>query len=334
MPVRNPAQAAFERAASAFDLALENKRLPRLPILLEYEESRVREQLNQKAKTAKIASYVIPFDVDDRVLIVPKADYRRVKQNAEMILDFVERRIRPIPKDADKLKAWNDEVLLRLAKFYRKEEWRVFMLVWAFRAKPAEAFFPGENLATNFFRFAMQVEGTANVRTPARDLRAKCEPQDSTARLIRVAFELQMERDTDALIRDYGPRVVLLAASLFPTGSLPIVIGAAVTAITGFLEFMQTLKDAEADGDVTEEEVKQAEWAMLGILPFRFAQIALTVVSVGQIGIAFLRALRDGLAQFPEWLSRFEQARDAGWNSYAEFPKTEAILLPKYLVRR
>lgn len=303
----------------------------RHPILLAFDERRLRAQLAESAKRAKIASYMIPFGADRHVLIVPKSDYQRVLRHTTMVIEYVEKKIRAAPADSDKLKLWNAEVLLGYSKTYRREDWRAFLLTWAFRTKPAEAFETGEDLATAFFRLAVGLRDERTIRVLAADLRGKVAPQDSRQELIEAAFELQSERDTDELIRDYAPRVVLLAATLFPVGSLPIVIGAAMTAITGFLECMQLLEDAEQDGDITEAEGQQAWWALLGILPFRFVQLGLFAAGIGAVGAALLRALRDGLGQLETWLERFDAARDHGWNSYVEF-QGEGIVLPKYLL--
>ncbi len=304
----------------------------RIPSIITFDLQELRAQLDAHTHNAKLTLHVIPFSADGQVLTISPADFKRAKQHADMLLDLVEKKIRRTPREQDRLLAWNSDVVQNKARHYGTAEWRVFMFRWASKALPAEAFArSGDDLAKAFFRTALGIEDERTVSIYASDLRAKCRPEIPRDLLVQAAFELQSEQDRAELANFIIPRVVLLAAGLFPVGQAPIVIGAAISAIVAFLEFMQFLQDAEEDGDITEEEGEEAVWAMLGIIPFRIVQMALFARGVGMIGVALFRALLDGLDELPSLLDTSAEARENGWNAYGEFDAESTIFLPAYL---
>jgi hypothetical protein len=303
----------------------------RHPIVVAFDEKRLREQLQKRARIASITSLVLPFDVTGRVLVVSQADYRRVRPNAEAILRIVELKVRTLRTDRERMQRWN-EVLRREAQHYRTEEWRVLLFRWAPSAPPETFTTRGQDLATGFVQHALGIDNNNAMRAIAADLRGKCAPDDSKERLIEAAFELQNEKDQDALVRYFAPRVVLFAASLFPVSQVPIVIGAAITAITGFIEFMQFIEDAEADGDISEEEANEAPWSLLGILPFKLVQNALTIRSIGLLAINLLGQLIEAVASLPALIDRHLVARDNGWGGYGEYDSETSLFVPRHVV--
>ncbi|HEV2914368.1 MAG TPA: hypothetical protein VGX92_13915 [Pyrinomonadaceae bacterium] len=303
----------------------------RIPSLIAVDLQELRAQLKTHARNAKLTLHVIPFSADGRILTIRPADLQRTKKSADDLLDLVEKKINRMPREQDRLLAWNSDVVQTRARYYGTAEWRVFMFRWASKALPAEAFArSGDDLAKAFFRTALGIGDERIVSVYASALRAKCQPEMPRESLVQIAFELQGEQDRAELANFIIPRVALLAAGLFG-GEVPLVIGTAISAIVAFLEFMQFLQDAEEDGDITEEEGEEAFWAMLGIIPFRIVQMALFVRGVGMIGVALFRALLDGLDELPSFLEISAEARENGWNSYGAFDAESTIFLPAYL---
>ncbi|OAI11903.1 hypothetical protein A1507_19545 [Methylomonas koyamae] len=303
-----------------------------LPAILAYEERRLRSQLDVRRKLVQGAYLSTPFDDRGKILMVDQNHFEAeaVKRHVTAVLSYVNAKIRTADDVRMKAALWNEVILAKMTRFYRPEDWRSLLILWRI-GEPAPEL-TRTNLAQLFMRDALGIDDRVLASLLAVDLAVRADPQDSRERLIEVAFTIQEERDNAALFRHYAPRVVIFAAGMISAPSAPV-IGAIITALTGFCEFQFAMEDAEVDGEITESELTGVKMALLGILPFRFVQMGLLAAGLGMVGLALLRMLRDALLAFPAWIERYMSVRNAGWKDYTAIPE-EAIVIPKYLLRK
>jgi hypothetical protein len=297
--------------------------------ILAYEERRIRSQLDVRRKLLQGAYISMPFDDQGKILMVDQNRFEAVKRHATMVLSYIASKIRTADDSKMKAALWNELILMKMTSYYRPEDWRSLLILWRLGEPSPEL--TRTNLAKLFVSDALGVDDSVLARLLAADLAVRADPQDSKERLIEVAFEIQEEKDNAALYRHYAPRVVIFAAGLISTPSAPV-IGAIITALTGFCEFQFAMEDVEEDGEITEADLTGVKMALLGIIPFRFVQMGLLATSLGMVGLALFRMIRDALLAFPTWIERYMSVRNAGWKDYTEIPE-DAIVIPKYLLR-
>jgi hypothetical protein len=307
----------------------------RHPILIAFDEKRLRQELKNKRALRQVPLIFIPYKADGAErLQIPLHAYNSLQPGVARILDDL-RGILNQPRnrsisDAERIGVWSkatDPVLLN-----HKDSWR--MLLHEFANTRAERWpdEPGDNqsLGEAFAREVLGIKDRRSVKIVEVALRGRCEPTMSRERLMQIAFELEEEKVTDQIARDTGKLVVLTVLLLVPFGQVPVVIGAICTAVAGFLQFMQFLEDAESDGEVTEEEVKEAEWQMLGILPFNLVQFVLLFRAIGMVVEILLVMLIEGINSLIESLGRRKQAIVEGWTGYNEHSAEDTIFIPDY----
>lgn len=300
-----------------------------LPVLLAYEERRLRSQLDSRRKIVHGAYVTTPFDDRGKILMVEQERFDAMKRHNTMVLSYVADKISTSDDATMRVALWNAVILAKMTSSYKPEDWRSFLIRW--RLLRPESAITSTSLAKLFVRDALGIDDDRLASLLSADLAVRADPQDSRERLIDVAFEVQQAEDNGDLFRHYAPRVVVFAAGLIATPSAPV-IGLIITAVTGFCEFQFAMEDAEEDGIITESELTGVKLAGIGIIPFRVIQMGLLATNLGIIGVGLLRMLRDALLAFPGWIERYMSARKAGWKDYAEIP-AEAIVIPKYLLR-
>jgi hypothetical protein len=307
----------------------------RHPILIAFDEKRLRRELKNKRALREVPLIVIPYKADGTErLQIPLLAYNSLQPGVARILDGLRRtlnepRNRSI-SDAERIGIWSkatDPVLLN-----HKDSWR--MLLHEFANTRAERWpdEPGVNqtLGEAFVREVLGIKDRGSASIVEVALRVRCEPALSRERVMQMAFDLEEEKVTDQIVRDTGKLVVLAVLLLVPFGQVPAVIGAVSTAVAGFLQFMQFLEDAESDGEITEEEVKEAEWQMYGILPFNLIQNVLMFRAIGMVVEILFVMLIDGINSLIESLGRRKQAIIEGWTGYNEHSAEDAIFIPDY----
>ena len=304
----------------------------RLPVLFAFDEAKIRAQLDAKKARAGVPLIVLPFNDQGAILTVPVERFRYLRSRSREILAHVRRMIGPEPQVAIRFELWHKVIVQGYAKHFGSDEWRAFVLHWTLD-KQGGAFKDGNDLAEQFFLTEV-CDDRRNAHTSAAVtvLKNHLAPEPSQSGLIQLAFDLEQERNRDELFRYFAPRVIVLAANLFPITRVPLLLGQVAQAILGFVEFMQFLEEAEEDGDVSDEEIKEAQWQLLGIVPFQAVQVALLARGAGLIAFAFLRALRSGLAELADLVVRMNEVFKEGWNGYGEYDLETAVFLPDYVI--
>lgn len=303
----------------------------RLPVLVRFDEKRLREQLDARVGRDRTALISLPFDdLGRRALEVDRQLYRRLEPEAIGLLAYIAQKIEREPDQGLKHALWQRVVVERRAAHYATEHWRALLIRWALTRPPTEYLEGKLDLAEAFLRHALGLRDQVVVTVEAAALRRRCDPSDTRGGLIEAAFALELERHHDELFREYAPRVVLAAVNLFPATRLPLVIGAAIQALAGFVEFMLFLQDAESDGAISAEELEEARWNRLGILPFDLVQKMLLLRGLGVAGLAVLELLIHELRGLLDRIENHAAAAEAGWGGYVQFDREAAIVLPRY----
>lgn len=191
--------------------------------------ARMRAPLKQRASYADSGAFVLPFSGKGEVLIIRRDDFARLKRHADMVIDFIEKKIARVPGDDARLRMWNSEVVQRLAQFYQKTEWRVLIFRWASGVGlPRKFVRTEESLARDFFRTALGIHNEALSAPAVSDLAARCEPEYSAGLFMQTDAKLPDKPLANAIadfpaldtfLREPRPRN---CCALFPGGALGI----------------------------------------------------------------------------------------------------------------
>jgi hypothetical protein len=166
---------------------------------------------------------------------------------------------------------------------------------------------------------------------------------DDDRDLRQEAFDLQIEFDrqeaTLDLISDVAPRAAFAVAGLFPPTAGGAVLAFAVDAFINLYQFFDFMAEAEADGEITEDEAQEAWWQLIGILPFKIVELVLLsrsvielVKALGQIGIALLEMLYEALVALPDIISNWQMAIEDGWSNVNDMDRACEIFIPLYAI--
>ncbi len=304
----------------------------RHPVLFAFDEQRIKAQLNTKKARAGVPLIVLPFNDRGEVLPVPVERFQALRSRSREVLAHVRRMIGREPDVNVRFELWHKVILQGYARHFGRDEWRAFLLHWSLD-KQGGAFQDGNDLAEQFFLTEVCDERrNANTVGAIAILRNQVAPELNRSALVEFAFELEQERNRDELFRYFAPRAIVAVLSVFPATRVPILLGQVFQAVLGFIQFMQFLEEAEEDGDVTEDEVKEAQWQLVGIVPFHAVQIVLLGRGVGILAFAFLSALRSGLAELADLMLRIATAVQEGWSGYGEYDLETAVFLPDYVI--
>lgn len=155
--------------------------------------------------------------------------------------------------------------------------------------------------------------------------------------LALMAYEETVRLNTlDAAVEIGGPTIVRMA--LVVLGALPPVRGAwaatvAIQSVVGLLDFLFTMWEGERDGTITEEEVEEAGFALLGIFGFGVAQLLVMGVRLNLLAFRLLVHLGEAALQMAEELPERAASLEAGFSdfvslrSYEEEPSSVFLVL-------
>lgn len=315
----------------------------RLPILLAADEQQVRTQLNNRRERARAVSYAFPFDRDERDwLMVSFAAYRENLANADWILSYCATKIRPASPDQFRRDLWYEVIVrkfTRAGSVYHHELWHTVLVRWllrGFTGAGAQRYLAGDRtMCEAFFQDAVGIEDDGlSHRDGDLFQRNYCKAYIPTRQLQEFAIELQLERSQDELLAEFGPRFLLLLAQAWPPARVVSLGALIVEALINFTSFMFYLEDAQADGDVTDEELKEAYWQFAGIVPFRIVQLALLGRAVVTLGPELISMLMDAVRDYYESLETRRAAFDAGWTGYASAPPGKMTFISEEQIRR
>jgi hypothetical protein len=152
-----------------------------------------------------------------------------------------------------------------------------------------------------------------------------------------MAYEEAVRLNTlDAAVEVGGPTMVRMA--LVVLGALPPMRGAwaatvAMQSVVGLLDFLFTTWEGERDGTITEEEVEEAGFALLGIFGFGLAQMLVMGVRLNLLAFRLLTHLGEATLQMAEELPERAASLEAGFGefvslrSYDEEPSSVFLVL-------
>jgi hypothetical protein len=299
----------------------------RHPFLVAFDTAELDAQVRLRGKQAKVPALYLPFDNLGFMLRVTVQEFGQFNGQADAALADLAQKVRTTGA-AKRPQMWADFQERRLGT--HPGLLRVLLFRWAPNLPPESFTRAKFDLSIEFMIHAVGLEDSPATSGLAKILRNRCAPVRSPASIRDAAFELQSERDQDALFREFGPRLLMVALMLFPAGQAAVAVGAVINAFAGFLQFMIFLEDAEADGDITEQELEEAWWTLLGILPFRAVQLGLMLRGLTMVGQALIQMIVEGVKMLPDLLERRLQALRAGFSDYAEYDPGTTIFLPAY----
>lgn len=275
----------------------------------------------------------LPYDGKGAILPITVERFQALRAHAKDTLNTIRRVMLSEADESTRYLFWNEIIVARKTRSYGKEEWRAFFMHWVLDVQ-GEAYVEDRELAEQFLIKELKTSkqsGLFSITVAA--LRGRLEPELSSDSLVEIAFELEQERTRDELFRYFAPRAIVTAINLFPIARVPLLLGHLVQAITGFVQFMQFLEEAEEDGDITDDELEEAKWQMAGIIPFNAVQMVLLGRGIGLVAYTFLVALRSGLADFADLMVRVSHAVREGWTGYGEYDLDTAVFLPDYVIK-
>jgi hypothetical protein len=312
----------------------------RHPVLIAYDERRLQEELNQKRSRRELPTVVVAYTADGKhVLHIPLRAYNSLQPGASRLLDATLPRFTEPPSrdgrpldDARRLRMFTELFESRLGN--HPDSWRMLLHEWSLRRPQSWPQEPGEHKTVGiaFGHEALGIENERTLRGLDLVLRDRTAPTLTTSALMELAFDLEHEKVHDQIYIDTSKVVVLAVMSIVPFTKVPLLVAAICTAIAGFIEFMLFLEDAEADGEITEEEVGEAYWQALGILPFDLVQQLLMYRSLAMLAEALLTMLVDGINDLIESWNRRRAVVREGWGGYLEHDAQTAIFIPDYAI--
>lgn len=311
----------------------------RHPILIAYDKRRLQEELAQKRSRRELPTVVVAYTADSKhMLHIPLRAYNSLQPGVSRLLDAAIPRFTE-PPGRDGARPLDDDRRLRLFTMLfepplrnHPDSWRMMLHEWSLRRPHPWPQQPGDSktLGIAFGHEALGIEDERTLRILDLGLRNRTAPTPTTGALMELAFELEQEKVNDQIFIDTSKLVVLAVMSLVPFANVSLLVGAICTAIAGFIEFMTFLEDAEADGEITEEEVNEAYWQAAGILPFDLVQLLLTFRGVAILAKVLLTMLLDGINDLIESWNRRREAVREGWGGYVEHDAQTAIFIPDY----
>lgn len=252
------------------------------------------------------------------LLVIP-LDYYSVKGNRKKAWDFV--------KELDDFRRSNIPVSQRFDAFERlyrmrwgvrsPEEWGLALIFWY--DVYADELDPKEQLANSLGDW-LKVD--RSFWRPRRDdswfqmlIGKRLLLQKSLEWKQLVAFEDAKRLNRLEAFADLGPTFIRMALVIL--GALPIAAEAVVVCIVyesliGFLDFLFTMWEAERDGMIDEEEVKDAQFAGLGIIGVWWIQLIILGVRLSISFYEFVRFLLRAAKQLKEELPARVEAAKAG----------------------
>ncbi|MGB5070950.1 MAG: hypothetical protein WBO28_08320 [Flavobacteriales bacterium] len=301
-------------------------------MLFAFDERKISADLNAHKARSGRPIMLLPFNDKGEVLPISIERFLALRTHSRSTLETIRRLMRSEPDEAMRFRCWHEIILARLTVTYGVEEWRAFMMHWALDVQGA-AFGDDNDLSVQFIIIELRITGkNSTLSMNAAALKNRLAPELSLPGLVELAFDLEQERTRDELFRYFAPRAIVTAVSLFPIAKIPLLLGLVVQAITGFVQFMQFLEEADEDGDITEDELEEAKWQMAGIIPFNAVQLILLGRGISMVAFTFLIALRSGLAELADVMVRAGQAVKEGWSGYGEYDLDTALFLPDYVI--
>jgi hypothetical protein len=315
-------------------------------VVIAYDEKRLRDELErnknkgrQKKKLVKeLPPITVVFSTDpEQILELPLDRFNYAHPPVVRILDVA------LPKfgglqangaanldDPARIALWTRLIVGPMGNDTMR--WRMLLLEWSRRRPAPWPDQPGINktLAEAFVREALGISDRF-VRMVAAAVTLRAQPQLTTKAMMQLAFDLEKEKVTEDIVRDSAKLVVLATLLLIPFAQVPAVIAAVSTALAGFIQFMQFLSEAESKDEISEDDVTEAEWQMLGILPFDFVQLLILLRALALTVQAVLGLILQGLSDLVDSWQRRHQAAKAGWRGYVEAQNT-TIFIPDYVL--
>lgn len=301
------------------------------------------ERLTREVKAGSLASPEVFLALDirdgrDTSLVVP-LDYYMVANNRSAAWRFVQE------LDAFRYETHKD----RFAAFEQRYKER-----WANRAPEAWGLMLifwhdvyGDEIKAEE-HIALALAGWLNISlaliTPSRDgarfsklIGSRVAIRLSSQWVALMAYKEAVRLTTlEAAVEIGGPTIVRMA--LVALGALPPVRGAwaatvAMQSVVGLLDFLFTTWEGERDGTITEEEVEEAGFALLGIFGFGLAQLLVMGVRLNLLGYRLLTHLGEAALQMAEELPERAASLEAGFSefvslkSYEEEPSSVFLVL-------
>jgi hypothetical protein len=123
----------------------------------------------------------------------------------------------------------------------------------------------------------------------------------------------------DAAVDIGGPTIVRMA--LVVLSALPPVRGAlaasvAIQSIIGLLDFLFTVWEGERDGEITEQEIEDAGFALLGIFGFGVVQLLVMGVRLNLLAFRVLTHLGEAALQLAAELPERSASIQAGFSEF------------------
>ena len=303
----------------------------RPPILIAFDQKRLREELARQRTVREVTMVTMAYTVDgSEVIQIPLKSYNGLQPGVSRLLDSTLPRFQLSLDDDARIALWSRLIADPLGN--HQESWRMLLHEWGRRRSSTWPAAPGisRSLGAAFAREALGIGDTRKVNMMDLALRGRAAPALTKGALMQLAYDLEQEKVTDEIVRDSAKLVVLAVLLLVPFADVPALLGAISTALAGFIQFMQFLEEAESDGEVTEDEVKEAKWSMLGILPFDLVQLVLLFRGLGLLAEAMLSMLLQGIHDLTESWKRRREAVTSGWSGYVESEGESTIFIPDY----
>jgi hypothetical protein len=296
------------------------------------------DQLRREVKAGSLATpqvfLTFPMNDDRGTSFVVPLDYYIVGINRAKAWKFfmemwhfkTDHRI----KDEDRFKEFERQYH-RLWKFRSAEEWGLMLIFWAdnYRQMPDpdgkdDKIDPDEHIVT---RLGQWLKIELSIWKPFSDrswlhklvgdrLAIKLSPQwkqlmayEGTARL--NTLEAAIKIGAPALVR-----MALVIVSALPLTRFGWAVAVSLQSIVGLLDFLFTSWEAERDDTITEEELNNVSWAVLGIFGFGAIQLTVLGARLALLQFELLKFIGEAALQLRDELPSRLAADKAGYDEF------------------